>query len=85
MFQKKGGRVIQTAVLLPPPACARCSRLTISDAPAYRHRGVMLDTGRRHFPVPLVKSIVDGMAAAKLNVLHLHLSDFGGYRVQLGC
>ena len=41
----------------------------------------MIDTGRRHFPLPLLKVILDGMAASKLNVLHLHLSDFGGYRV----
>ena len=42
----------------------------------------MLDAGRRHYPVSLVKTVMDGMAAAKLNVLHLHLSDFGGFRVQ---
>ena len=29
----------------------------------------------RHFPVPLLKTIMVGMAAAKLNVLHLHATD----------
>ena len=56
--------------------------MTITDSPTFRHRGLMLDAGRRHFPVPLVKTILDGMSASKLNVLHLHLSDFGGFRVQ---
>lgn len=58
-----------------------CTGVDIIDFPQFQHRGVMLDTGRRHFPVPLVKTILDGMSAGKLNVLHLHLSDFGGYRV----
>lgn len=35
----------------------------------------MIDTGRRFYPVPLVKSILDGMAAVKMNVLHFHLSE----------
>ena len=34
-----------------------------------------VDTGRRFHPVPLVKTMLDGMAAVKLNVLHFHLSD----------
>jgi hexosaminidase len=49
--------------------------ITIQDAPMYRHRGLMLDTGRRFHPVALVKSMLDGMALVKLNILHFHLSD----------
>jgi hexosaminidase len=49
--------------------------LDIRDAPAYPHRGLMIDAGRRFFPVPTVRSLLDGMAASKLNVLHLHASD----------
>jgi hexosaminidase len=59
-----------------------CSHLLIQDKPQFIHRGIMLDTGRRHYPIKLIKTIVDGMVPSKLNVLHLHLSDFGGYRVQ---
>ena len=53
----------------------RLGRVHIADAPQYPHRGLMLDTGRRFHPVPLVKNFLDGMAVVKLNVLHFHLSD----------
>ena len=51
--------------------------ITIVDAPEFAHRSLMIDTGRRLYPLPLVRSIIDAMAMAKLNVLHLHLSDMG--------
>lgn len=35
----------------------------------------MIDTGRRFYPVPFVKSIVDGLAMSRMNVLHFHLSE----------
>ena len=49
--------------------------VVIADRPMYRHRGLMLDLGRRFHPVPLVKSMLDAMATVKLSVLHFHLSD----------
>ena len=36
----------------------------------------MIDTGRRFTPVDLLHNLIDTMAAVKLNVLHMHLSDF---------
>jgi hexosaminidase len=54
-----------------------CSALELSDAPTFRHRGLMIDAGRRHYPPALVKSLIEGMAMVKLNVLHLHFADFG--------
>ena len=38
-------------------------------------RGVMIDVARHYIPMPLLKRTVDGMMAAKLNILHLHLTD----------
>ena len=49
----------------------------VRDSPGYGHRALMIDTGRRLYPVALVKSILDAMSYAKLNVLHLHLNDMG--------
>lgn len=49
--------------------------IVIEDRPMYRHRGLMLDAGRRFHPVPLVKSMLEAMATVKLSVLHFHLSD----------
>ena len=42
--------------------------IELRDAPMYVWRGLMLDAGRRFFPVPLVENLLDTMAAAKLNV-----------------
>lgn len=41
----------------------------------------MLDVARHFQPVSAIKRTLDGMAAVKLNVLHLHLSDDHGFRV----
>ena len=54
-----------------------CTELALSDAPMFRHRGLMIDAGRRHYPLPLVKDLLEGMAMSRLNVLHLHFADYG--------
>ena len=56
--------------------------ISVRDAPAYNWRGLMIDTGRRFFPMPLVKNLLDTMAAVKLNVLHLHASDHCRFAVE---
>ena len=48
----------------------------------YKWRGVMIDSGRRFFPMPVVENLLDTMAVAKLNVLHLHASDFCRFGVE---
>ena len=53
--------------------------IAIVDSPAYPWRSLMIDTGRRLYPLPFVRSIIDAMAMAKLNVLQLHLSDMGRF------
>ena len=53
--------------------------ITIVDEPAYPWRSLMIDTGRRLFPLPFVRSIIDAMAMTKLNVLQLHLNDMGRF------
>ncbi len=55
---------------------------TITDAPRFAWRGLMLDAGRHFMPVDVVKRNLDGMAATKLNVLHWHLVDDQGFRVE---
>merc|ERR1719506_724675 len=51
------------------------ARIAVEDFPDFVHRGIMIDTGRRFWPVPLVKNVIDVMSFNKLNVLHLHASD----------
>lgn len=56
--------------------------ITIHDKPRFTWRGLMIDSSRHFMPVDVVKRDLDGMAAVKLNVLHWHLSDNQGFRVE---
>lgn len=57
--------------------------LHIHDAPRFRYRGAMLDVARHFFDVETVKAYIDRLALAKLNHLHLHLSDDQGWRLHI--
>ncbi|WAZ22074.1 beta-N-acetylhexosaminidase [Streptomyces cinnabarinus] len=56
---------------------------TIADAPRFRWRGLMLDVARHFLPKDQVLRYLDLMAAHKLNVLHFHLTDDQGWRVEI--
>jgi len=47
----------------------------ISDAPRFPWRGLLLDITLHWMPMDVVKRTLDGMAAVKMNVLHLHLTE----------
>lgn len=55
----------------------------IIDHPRFAWRGAMLDVARHFFTVDEVKQAVDLLALYKLNMLHLHLSDDQGWRIQI--
>lgn len=57
--------------------------VTIMDRPRYAWRGAMLDVARHFFTVREVKQYVDLLALYKMNVLHLHLSDDQGWRIEI--
>jgi hexosaminidase len=57
--------------------------MRIDDAPRYAWRGVMLDAARHFIPVPLVKQQIDLLSRYKLNVLHWHLTDDQGWRIEI--
>jgi hexosaminidase len=54
----------------------------IEDKPRFAWRGLMIDVSRHFIPLDVIRRNIDAMAAVKLNVLHLHLSDDQGFRVQ---
>ena len=56
--------------------------VTIKDQPRFAWRGLLIDMGRHYIPVDVLERNIDGMAAVKMNVLHLHLSDDEGFRVE---
>jgi len=57
--------------------------MTIDDAPRFGWRGLMLDPARHFLPVAEVKTIIDQMGQHKLNVLHIHLTDDQGWRIEI--
>ena len=54
----------------------------IQDQPRFAWRGLLIDAARHFLPVAVIKRNLDGMAAVKLNVLHWHLCDDQGFRVE---
>ena len=56
--------------------------VTVDDAPRFPWRGLLIDVCRHWIPVDVIKRNLDGMAAVKLNVLHLHLSEDQGFRIE---
>jgi hexosaminidase len=54
----------------------------IMDRPRFRWRGLLIDVARHWMPEEVMKRNLDAMAAVKLNVLHLHLADDQGFRIE---
>lgn len=52
------------------------------DYPRFRHRGLMIDESRSFKGKEFLKKQMDAMALLKLNVLHLHLDDSAGWRIE---
>lgn len=55
----------------------------IVDQPRFAWRGLSLDVARNFLEVATVGTVLEVMADLQLNVLHLHLSDDQGWRLQL--
>ncbi|MFE0190996.1 beta-N-acetylhexosaminidase [Streptomyces sp. NPDC058989] len=68
---------------LAPRALAVLAPQTIEDAPRFGWRGMLLDVARHFLPKDGVLRYLDLLAAHKLNVLHLHLTDDQGWRIEI--
>lgn len=55
----------------------------IADAPRFDWRGLMLDCSRTFQSLEYLRQTIDRMAVYKLNVLHLHLTDDQGWRLEI--
>ncbi|WP_117882972.1 glycoside hydrolase family 20 protein [Aureibaculum luteum] len=55
----------------------------IKDKPRFRYRGLMLDLSRHFFPKEYILKTIDRLAMHKMNVLHLHLVDDQGWRMEI--
>ena len=56
---------------------------SIEDHPNFEYRGSMLDVARHFFSVEDVKKYIELLAYYKINVLHLHLTDDQGWRIEI--
>jgi hexosaminidase len=77
---------ITLAQLLTPDAkqgAVDVSALSIRDWPRFAWRGLMLDSARHFQSVAEVEKLIDQMAQLKLDVLHWHLTDDQGWRIEI--
>ena len=71
------GKVVATNVDWQVPVC------TITDKPRFGWRGLMFDVSRHFFTKQEVKDFIDEMVKYKYNLLHLHLTDDEGWRIEI--
>jgi hexosaminidase len=57
--------------------------VSIKDEPKFAWRGLMIDVSRHFFDKDVLKRYINQMAKYKFNVLHLHLTDNQGWRVEI--
>ncbi|MDG1159845.1 MAG: family 20 glycosylhydrolase [Flavobacteriales bacterium] len=57
--------------------------LEIDDQPGFAHRGVLLDCCRHFMSVEKVKKVIELIAYHKMNVLHWHLTEDQGWRIEI--
>jgi len=67
----------------PQPGPWTIPAMVVRDRPRFPWRGFMLDVARHFFGVEEVKRVIDLLAAYKMNVLHLHLTDDQGWRIEI--
>jgi hexosaminidase len=77
----RGLETLLQLVSMEDGAC-RIPAVSIDDSPRFRWRGLLVDVVRHFEPVDEVERTLDGMAIAKLNVFHWHLSDDQGFRAE---
>ncbi len=55
----------------------------IADAPRFGYRGMMLDCSRHFFSIGFVKKFINMLALHNMNVMHWHLTDDQGWRIEI--
>ncbi|MFF5672692.1 beta-N-acetylhexosaminidase [Streptomyces hygroscopicus] len=81
--QLLGPDAFRRAPLGGAPTARELAERTVTDAPRFAWRGMMLDVARHFMPKDGVFAYLDLLAAHKLNVFHFHLTDDQGWRVEI--
>ena len=74
---------VQTLLQLRTEEGTSFAAASIRDEPRFAWRGLMLDCSRTFQSIDYLKKTVDRLAAYKMNVLHLHLTDDQGWRMEI--
>lgn len=48
----------------------------------YNYRSLHLDCARHFFPISTIKKVIEGISFAEMNIVHWHLSDDHGWRIE---
>ncbi|WP_345948065.1 family 20 glycosylhydrolase [Mucilaginibacter sp. PAMB04274] len=57
--------------------------VNVTDYPRFQWRGLMFDVSRHFFTKAEVKKYIDNMVRYKFNLLHMHLTDNEGWRIEI--
>lgn len=74
---------LRTAPLRGMPPAAIIPAVLVRDQPRLAWRGVHLDVARHFMPKQWLLRLIELLALHKLNVLHLHLTDDQGWRMEV--
>lgn len=78
-----GAQTFRQLVESPSGGSRIVRAVEIRDAPRFRYRGLLIDVARHFFGKTTMLQVIDEMAAYKLNVLKLHLTDYQGWRIEV--
>jgi hexosaminidase len=78
-----GVQTLRQLITNQPGGARSIAAVDITDAPRFRWRGLLIDLGRHFFGKQSLLPIINEMAAYKLNVLKLHLTDYEGWRLEI--
>ncbi|MFM2241863.1 MAG: hypothetical protein RLZ97_718 [Verrucomicrobiota bacterium] len=69
--------------LIPPGDDPSLPACRVQDAPRFGWRGMMLDVGRHYQKPADIKDFIDSLALHKMNILHWHLTEDQGWRIEI--
>jgi hexosaminidase len=78
-----GAQTLRQLIAETPDGSLTVPSVEINDSPRFRWRGLLIDVARHFFGKEQLLQIIDEMAAYKLNVLKLHLTDYEGWRLEI--
>lgn len=78
-----GVQTLRQLIVIQAGGARSVAAADIRDSPRFRWRGLLIDLGRHFFGKQTLFPIIDQMAAYKLNVLKLHLTDYEGWRLEI--